>query len=635
MEPSKTAIQEEMYGAEKIQALEGLEAVRKRPGMYIGSTGERGLHHLVYEVVDNSIDEALAGYCSSIRVIIYKNNSISVEDNGRGIPVENHSQFNMSALQVVMTKLHAGGKFDSKTYKVSGGLHGVGISVVNALSSELIVEVKRDGKLWRQTYSKGKPITELEIIGDSNNTGTKIRFSPDFEIMEQGEFSFEILSSKLRELAFLNGGIEITIEDERTEKKNEFKYDGGIISFVEYLNKSKEALHQVLRFNKKIEEVEVEAAIQYTTSYNESIFSFVNNINTTEGGTHLNGFKTALTRVFNKYSKDNKIGDGTLTGEDCREGITAIVSVKMQNPQFEGQTKTKLGNGIMKGIVDTITNEALSTYFEENPSIAKQIVQKCVQAAKVREAAKKARDLARRKGVLDSGSLPGKLWDCSSRKPEECEIYLVEGDSAAGTAKQARDRNYQAILPVFGKILNVEKARLSKVMNSEKLGIIISALGTGVGDEMNIDKIRYHKIILMSDSDVDGSHIKTLHLTLFYRYLRPVIDKGYLYIAQPPLFLIKKGKAKYYALDEKERDKILTEIGKEGVNIQRYKGLGEMNADQLWDTTMNPTSRKLLQINIQDAVEADTVFSMLMGENVEPRKEFIIENAKRVVNLDV
>jgi DNA gyrase subunit B len=635
MESSETAVVKKEYGASEIQALEGMEAVRKRPGMYIGSTGERGLHHLVYEVVDNSIDEALAGFCTVIKVLIHKDGSVSVTDNGRGIPVDHHKQFNMPALQVVMTKLHAGGKFDNNTYKVSGGLHGVGISVVNALSQKLDVEVKRNGKVWKQSYSKGFATSELVVDGEAQETGTKIQFYPDFEVMDKNEFSFEILSSRLRELAFLNGGVRIFIQDERTGKSHDFKYDGGIVSFVEFLNKSKEGLHPTIYTRKELENLEVEVAIQYNTSFSENIFSFVNNINTIEGGTHLNGFKTALTRVLNKYCKDNKISDIVLSGNDVREGLTAVVSVKMPDPQFEGQTKTKLGNGIMKGIVDTITNEGLSSYLEENPSVARAILNKSVQAAQVREAARKARDLARRKGALDSGNLPGKLSDCSSRKPELCELYLVEGDSAAGTAKKARDRNYQAILPVFGKILNVEKARLNKVLNSDKLRLIISALGTGVGEDFNLEKIRYHKVVLMTDSDIDGAHIRTLHLTLFYRYLKPLIENGMLYVAQPPLFLVRKGKEKHYALDEKERDEIIERLGTEGISVQRYKGLGEMNADQLWDTTMDPTQRTFLQISIQDAVEADSTFSMLMGEKVEPRREFIMAHAKDVANLDI
>ncbi|MBW3013519.1 DNA topoisomerase (ATP-hydrolyzing) subunit B [Candidatus Woesearchaeota archaeon] len=628
-------VEKDEYRAEKIQALEGLEAVRKRPAMYIGTVGLRGLHHLVYEVIDNSIDEALAGFCNQIKVVIHKDGKISIADNGRGIPVDMHPKFNVPALQVVMTKLHAGGKFDKKSYKVSGGLHGVGISVVNALSSELIVEIKRDGKIFRQNYSRGNPTSELQIIGDTNETGTTVTFFPDFEIMEQNEFDYETLSFRFRELAFLNPGIKIQIKDERTGKEQEFCYEGGIKSFVQYLNKNKEIMHQPIFISKKTGDIEVEVAIQYNDGYNESIYSFVNNIDTVEGGTHLNGFKTALTRVTNKYLKDNKLEKLTLSGADIREGMTAVINVKVPDPQFEGQTKTKLGNSDVKGIVDSIVTEGLNTYFEENPAVARQIMQKSITAAQAREAARKARELARRKGALDSGNLPGKLADCSSHDPAKCELYLVEGDSAGGSAKQGRDREFQAILPVFGKILNVEKARLNKVLSSEKLRTVISAIGCGVGDEFEISKARYHKIILMADSDVDGSHIKTLYLTLFYRYLRPLIEAGYLYVAQPPLYLIKKGKNLYYALDDKKKDIMLKEIGEDGASIQRYKGLGEMNPKQLWETTMCPETRTLLKITVEDAIQADTVFTMLMGDKVEPRRDFIQQHAREVANLDI
>ncbi|MBW2986958.1 DNA topoisomerase (ATP-hydrolyzing) subunit B [Candidatus Woesearchaeota archaeon] len=627
--------EKEEYKAEKIQALEGLEAVRKRPAMYIGSIGVRGLHHLVYEIIDNSIDEALAGFCTNILVIIHKDGKVSVADNGRGIPVDTHPKFNIPAVQVVMTKLHAGGKFDKKAYKVSGGLHGVGISVVNALSSELIVEVKRDGKIYQQTYSRGNPISELKVIGDTNETGTKVIFIPDFEIMEKNEFDFETLSFRFRELAFLNPGIKIQIKDERTDAEKEFHYEGGIKSFVKFLNKNKEILHQPIYVKKKVGDVEVEVALQYNDSFNEAIYSFVNNIDTVEGGTHLNGFKTALTRVANKYLKENKLDKLTLSGSDIREGMTAVISVKIPDPQFEGQTKTKLGNSEIKGIVDSIITQGLNTYFAENPAVAKQIMQKSINAAQAREAARKARELARRKGALDSGNLPGKLADCSSRDPSKCELFLVEGDSAGGSAKQGRDREFQAILPVFGKILNVEKARLNRVLSSDKLRTVISAIGCGIGDELNIEKARYHKIILMADSDVDGSHIKTLYLTLFYRYLKPLIEAGYLYVAQPPLYLIKKGRGAHYALDDKDKEKILKEIGEEGASIQRYKGLGEMNPKQLWETTMSPESRSLLKITIEDAIQADTVFTMLMGDKVEPRRDFIQQHAREVANLDI
>ncbi|MBD3259025.1 DNA topoisomerase (ATP-hydrolyzing) subunit B [Candidatus Woesearchaeota archaeon] len=622
------------YKAEKIQALEGLEAVRKRPAMYIGSLGGRGLHHLVYEVIDNSIDEALAGFCTQIKIIIHKDGKVSIADNGRGIPVDIHPKFNIPAVQVVMTKLHAGGKFDKKAYKVSGGLHGVGISVVNALSSELIVEVRRDGKLYRQSYSRGKPTSELKEISDTKETGTTIIFQPDYEIMEKNEFDYDTLSFRFRELAFLNPGVEIKIIDERTGKKHDFCYEGGIKSFVQYLNKNKEILHQPIYISKKTDDIEVEVAVQYNDSFNESIYSFVNNINTIEGGMHLNGFKTALTRVANKYLKDNKIEKLTLSGADIREGMTAVISVKIPDPQFEGQTKTKLGNSEVKGIVDSIVTQGLNTYFEENPVVAKQIMQKSINAAQAREAARKARELARRKGALDSGNLPGKLADCSSKDPAKSELFLVEGDSAGGSAKQGRDREFQAILPVFGKILNVEKARLNKVLTSDKLRTVISAIGCGIGDEFEIKKARYHKVILMADSDVDGSHIKTLYLTLFYRYLRPLIEGGYLFVAQPPLYQIKKGKASYYALDEKQKDQILKELG-EKCSLQRYKGLGEMNPKQLWETTMDPQKRKLLKITIEDAIQADTIFTMLMGDKVEPRKDFIQQHAREVANLDI
>ena len=625
---------EQQYTAENIQALEGLEAVRKRPSMYIGSTGERGLNQLFYEIIDNSIDEALAGHCKKINVTILKDGGIEVVDDGRGIPVDIHPKFNVSALEVVMTKLHAGGKFDKESYKVSGGLHGVGISVVNALSEKLIVAVYRNGKIWEQEYSRGAPLTKLKELGTSEKTGTSVRFYPDFTIMEKNEFNFDYLSSRLRELAFLNAGVEITIKDERVDKSHFFKFEGGIVSFVKFLNENKEVLHEPIFFNKKIDNIDAEIAIQYNQTYNSNIFSFVNNINTIEGGTHLNGFKTAITRVCNKYAKENKITDVTLTGEDVREGLTAVISIKIPEPQFEGQTKTKLGNSEVKGIVDAIVNEGLSNYFEENPSIAKIVLQKSSEAARVRDAAKKARDLARKKGGLESGSLPGKLSDCSTRDPQKAEIFLVEGDSAGGTARGGRNREFQAILPVFGKVLNVEKARLHKILSSEKLRTIIAALGTNVGEEFNIDKLRYKKIILMSDSDVDGSHIRILYLTLFYRYFKPIIDNGYLYIAQPPLYLIKKGKVKHYALNDKEKNELIKKLG-DDVAVQRYKGLGEMNADQLWETTMNPETRTLIQININDAVEADSIFTMLMGEKVEARKAFIQEHAKSVANLDV
>ncbi len=636
-ENKQKSVEKESYGASSIQVLGGLEAVRKRPAMYIGSTGIKGLHHLVYEAVDNAIDEALAGFCNKIRVFIHKDNSISVVDNGRGIPVDMHPKFNVPALQVVMTKLHAGGKFDRKSYQVSGGLHGVGISVVNALSSSLSVFVKRDGKLYFQNYKRGLPESEVKILGDTEGKGTKVTFSPDHEIFEKTEYSFDILSSRLRELAFLNRGIEITIKDEREEgKEHVFKYDGGIVSFVDFLNKNKNPLHKVIYFEKEKKGTFLEIAMQYNDGYQENIFSFANNINTIEGGTHLSGFKTALTRVINNYGDQNKLLKGAkLSGDDVREGLTAVISVKLREPQFEGQTKTKLGNHNIKGIVDSMVSEGLSVFFEENPKIAKGVILKSVNAAKAREAARRAQELTRRKGVLEFSSLPGKLADCSNKDPTKCELFLVEGDSAGGSCKQGRNRAFQAILPLKGKILNVEKARLNKVLTNEEIGTIITALGCGVGDEFNLAKARYHKIIIMSDADVDGQHIACLSLTLFYRYMKPLIEAGYLYIAQPPLYLVKKGKSKQYVYSDEEKNKLLKEIGTEGVNLQRYKGLGEMNPKQLWETTMDPKTRTMKQVTIEDAVEADKTFTMLMGDEVEPRKQFILEHAKDVVNLDV
>ncbi len=624
------------YGAENISVLEGLEAVRKRPAMYIGSISSRGLHHLVYEVVDNSIDEAMAGHCTKIIVVIHEDGRVSVTDNGRGIPVQMHPKFNMPALQVALTKLHAGGKFDSNTYKVSGGLHGVGISVVNALSKKLDIEVKRDAKIWHQKYEVGDPVTELTALGDTEETGTKVTFLPDDSIFETTDFKFDILSARLRELAFLNKGIEITIQDKRTDKEHVFKYDGGINSFVKFLNKNKNGIHDVLYFEKKANDIELEISIQYNDSYQENIFSFVNNINTHEGGTHLIGFKTALTRVINNYSEKNNLSkEVKIVGDDTREGLTAIISIRVPEPQFEGQTKTKLGNYEVKGIVDSIVSEKLALFFEENPGIAKKVVFKCISSAKAREAAKKARDLTRRKGALEFSSLPGKLADCSNKDPEKCEVFLVEGDSAGGSAKQGRNRAFQAILPLRGKILNVEKARLNKVLSSEEISTVITAIGANIGDEFNIAKIRYHKIIIMTDADVDGQHISCLLLTFFYRYMREVIEHGYLYIAQPPLYLVKKGKVAKYAYSEKEKEVLVEELGDQGISIQRYKGLGEMNPEQLWQTTMNKDTRKIKQVHIEDAVMADEVFTVLMGDQVEPRRNFILENAKEVNELDI
>ncbi|SHK03945.1 DNA topoisomerase (ATP-hydrolyzing) subunit B [Tepidibacter formicigenes] len=629
------------YGASQIQVLEGLEPVRKRPGMYIGSTGPRGLHHLVYEVVDNSIDEALAGYCSEIYVSLEDNGSVFIADNGRGIPVEKHPQTGKSTVETVLTVLHAGGKFGAGGYKVSGGLHGVGISVVNALSEWVEVIVKRDGKIHNQKYERGNPITELSVIGDTEETGTTVIFKPDSTIFEEIEFKYETLEHRLRELAFLNKGIKIILEDKRQdkEKKKEFHYNGGLIEFVKHLNKTRNIIHEdVVYFEKKVDEYVVEISMQYTDGYTENIYSFANNINTHEGGSHLSGFKTALTRTLNDYSRKNKFlkeKDINLSGEDIREGLTAIISVKIPEPQFEGQTKTKLGNTEVRGIVESVTVNEFGAFLEENPTSARIIVDKALRAQRAREAAKKARELTRRKNVLESTSLPGKLADCSEKDPAKSEVFLVEGDSAGGSAKQGRDRATQAILPLRGKILNVEKSRLDKILNSEEIRNMITAFGCGVGDEFDSEKLRYHKIVIMTDADVDGAHIRTLLLTFFFRYMRPLIDNGYVYIAQPPLYKIKKGKQEVYAYSDKELNKILDEMGRGSIDIQRYKGLGEMNAEQLWETTMDPETRTLLQVSIQDAALADEIFSMLMGDKVEPRRNFIEENAKYVDNLDI
>ncbi|MDP3766205.1 MAG: DNA topoisomerase (ATP-hydrolyzing) subunit B [Nanoarchaeota archaeon] len=633
----ETKTEDSSYEAKDIQVLAGLSAVRKRPAMYIGSTDIKGLHHLVYEAVDNSIDEALVGFCNKISVIIHKDGFITISDNGRGIPVDIHPKLNKPAVEVVMTKLHAGGKFDKKVYKVSGGLHGVGISVTNALSKELIVEVKRNGKIHQQKYQYGKPVTELKIIGDVDvkDTGTTVKFLPDEQIFSTTEFSFEILSSRLRELAFLNKGIKIIIEDERTDKKNEFEYDGGIVSFVEYLNKNKNPLHKTIYSSKSKNGVQLEYALQYNDSYQENVFSFANTINTYEGGTHLIGFKTALTRVMNNYIEKNNMKGIKLTSEDTREGLTAVISIKVPEPQFEGQTKTKLGNSEIKGLVDSIVNDSLSSYLEENPQIAKSIIYKCINSAQAREAAHKARELARRKGVLNHGFLPGKLADCSEKDPEKCELFIVEGDSAGGSAKQGRNREFQAVLPLRGKILNVEKARLNKIFENAEIITTVTAIGTNVGEEFDITKARYHKLIIMTDADVDGSHIRTLLLTFFYRYLQPLIEAGYVYIAQPPLYKVTKGKMLKYVYSDEELEKLLKEIGRDGAILQRYKGLGEMNPEQLWETTMDTSNRTILQVTLLDAVEADKMFTLLMGDQVEPRRKFIEQHAKEVVNLDV
>ncbi len=629
------------YNADKIQVLEGLEAVRKRPAMYIGSTDAYGLHHLVYEVVDNSIDEALAGFCDTITVILHKNTSVEVIDNGRGIPVDIHPTHKVSALEVVMTKLHAGGKFDNEAYKVSGGLHGVGISVVNALSKELTAEVHKDGKRYIQSYKRGLPVGKVKMAGPTKQTGTRVVFIPDDQIFETVDYNFDTLSKRLRELAFLNAGVKITLRDERKKgKEHLFQFKGGIVSFVQHLNESKTPIiKKPIYFRTTRGKIDVEIALEYIDSYSETVFTYANNINTREGGTHMIGFKSGLTRVINEYLKKEKKADKNgvqLSGDDVREGLVAIVSVKLPNPQFEGQTKMKLGNGEVKGIMESIVNENLSIHFDENPQDARKIIDKCLQSARARIAAKKARDLTRRKSALENDTLPGKLADCSERDPMLCELYLVEGDSAGGSAKQGRDRNFQAILPLKGKILNVEKSRLDKILSNDEIKTIITAIGTGIGsDEFNINKARYHKIIIMTDADVDGSHIKTLLLTFFYRYMQELIKQGFLYIAKPPLYNIRVGKESYYAYTDNERDTIIKKNEKGKANIQRYKGLGEMNPDQLWETTMDPNKRTLMKVRIEDEVEAEEAFSVLMGDAVEPRRKFIEENAQHVQNLDI
>lgn len=628
------------YNAQQITVLKGLEAVKRRPAMYIGDVSIRGLHHLVYEVVDNSIDEALAGFCTEINVMIHKNNSITVIDNGRGIPVDMHPTQKKSALEVVMTMLHAGGKFDKKSYKVSGGLHGVGVSVVNALSEWCEVEVYREGNVYYQKYNRGVPLEKVKLIGKTNKKGTKTIFLPDKEIFKKINYNYEILCERLRELAFLNRNLLITIEDERDGKSDKFQYKGGLISFVQYLDQNRNPIQKKpIIIEGERDNVPLEIALQYNTGYTENIFSYVNNIHTIEGGSHLVGFKTALTRTLNNYALKNNLlknVDFTLTGEDVREGLTAIISVKHLNPQFEGQTKTKLGNSEVKGIVETIVGDGLSLFLEKNPSEARKIIDKCITSARSREAARKAREITRRKGILNGGGLPGKLADCSIKSPEDTELYLVEGDSAGGSAKQGRDRRFQAILPLKGKILNVEKARIDKILSNEEIRTIITALGAGIGaDDFDINKIRYGKIIIMTDADVDGAHIRTLLLTFFFRYMKELIEKRYIYIAQPPLYRITKGKQEFYAYDDDERDAIFNRIGKNGINIQRYKGLGEMNPDQLWKTTMDPENRTVLQVTIEEAFKADLIFSTLMGDKVEPRRKFIEEHAKFVKNLDV
>ncbi len=634
-----------VYGEDQIQVLEGLEAVRKRPGMYIGSTSSRGLHHLVYEIVDNSIDEALQGFCDHIQVSINEDNSITVVDNGRGIPVGRHAKMGISTLEVVHTVLHAGGKFGGDGYKVSGGLHGVGASVVNALSEWMIVDVSREGKVHRQRYERGAPVTPVTDIEVTESTGTKTTFKPDPEIFEEIDYDYEILLKRFREIAFLNRNVIISLEDLRSEEPLSvtLHYEGGIMSFVEYINKNKEIIHpEVIYFSGSKESADIEIALQYTDSYNENVYSYANNIPTSEGGTHMTGFKTAITKVINDYAR--KIGilkeaDKNLSGEDVREGMTAIVNIKLQEPQFEGQTKTKLGNADIRGFTEGVVTEKMAYIFEENPKMARIIVEKSILSFRAREAARKARELTKRKSALESSSLPGKLADCQERDPSKCEIFIVEGDSAGGSAKQGRDRKIQAILPLWGKMLNVEKSREDKVYGNEKLSPIITALGTGIGEDFDLNRLRYHKVIIMADADVDGSHIRTLLLTFFYRYMRPLVDSGHIYIAQPPLFKVKRGKEEHYVYNERELAKLLKEKqwrkDDNSVSMQRFKGLGEMNAEQLWETTMNPDSRVIKKVESEDGVITDETLTILMGEKVEPRKEFIQKYAKSVSNLDI
>ena len=634
---------EHKYGADQIQVLEGLEAVRKRPGMYIGSVSIRGLHHLVYEIVDNCVDEALAGYCTHIHIIIEKGNIISVEDDGRGIPVDIHPKTHISAAETVYTVLHAGGKFGGDSgYKVSGGLHGVGASVVNALSEWVEVTIQRDGGLYQMKFQRGKTVEKLTRLGDSKKTGTKVRFLADDTIFETLEYDFGTLEERFREIAFLNKGLHITIEDQRDDenlKKSEFCFEGGLNSFVEYLNKNKEKIHPLPIYIEKDGEVPVEIALQYTTAYSENIYTFVNNINTIEGGTHLEGFKRGITKVFNDYARSHNIlkeKDSNLLGEDIREGMTAVISVKVKEPQFEGQTKTKLGNSNVTGIVQSMVVEVLAPFLEENPSVAKAILEKCISASRAREAARKARELVRRKNSLESTTLPGKLADCSEKDASQCEVYIVEGDSAGGSAKQGRDRRFQAILPLWGKMLNVEKSRADKIYNNEKLQPVILAVGAGIGADFDINKIRYGKVIIMADADVDGAHIRTLLLTFFFRYMRPLIENGNVFLAQPPLYkLSKKGFKDVYCYTDEEMAQHLAEMGRDNVNIQRYKGLGEMNPEQLWETTMNPETRIMVKVTMEDAIKADATFNVLMGDEIAPRREFIEQNAKYVKNLDI
>ena len=629
------------YDASKIKVLEGLEAVRKRPGMYIGSTGEKGLHHLVYEIIDNSVDEALAGFCKNIVVTIGEGDTITVKDDGRGIPTGINPKYKKSAVEIALTILHAGGKFDSGTYKVSGGLHGVGVSVVNALSEHLTVTVYQNGQIHQQKYERGKPITKLEVIGKTKETGTTVFFKPDYEIFSELVYNYDTLKHRIRELAFLNKGLKITLKDEREGKEQEetFHYEGGIIEFVEYANRGKEKLtNEIIYFEKESDVCLLDVAMQYTTSFSESIYSFANNINTVEGGMHVNGFKTALTRSINAYARKYSIlkeNEENLSGDDIREGLTVVISVKISDPEFEGQTKTKLGNPEVRGYVDTTVGDNITAYLEEHPQEAKIIVEKALTAQRARKAARKAKDLVRRKSVLESTALPGKLADCREKDPAKCEIYLVEGDSAGGSAKLGRNPKTQAILPLRGKILNVEKARLDRMLNADTIRSMITAFGTGISDEFDIEKARYHKIVIMTDADVDGAHIRTLLLTFFYRYMRGLIDAGYVYIAQPPLYKLEKQKKVWYLYSDEELEEKLNEIGRDKIGLQRYKGLGEMNGEQLWDTTMNPENRTLLQVTIDDAAYADEIFSILMGDQVQPRKDFITENARKVKNLDI
>jgi len=636
-------MEEESYSAKDIQVLKDLTAVRKRPAMYIGDTGNRGLHHLVNEVLDNSVDEAIIGFCTAIDVIIHSDNSVTVRDNGRGIPVDIHKEYNLPAVEVVMTKLHAGGKFDDKVYKVAGGLHGVGISVVNALSEWLEVEVCRNGQSYFQRYERGKPVCELKAVSrpEENNgaCGTKVRFKPDSRIFGSYEIDANVLTTRLRELAFLNKGLSISLEDERTGEGKTFRYEGGIASFLKYINRDKRVLHVPILFKDEKDDVKVEIGILYNDSYSENIFSFVNNVKTIEGGKHLSGFKAALTRALNEYGKaNNLLKKMSLDGDDVREGLTAVISLQLKEPQFEGQTKTKLGNSEVKGIVESIVREHLWDFLDEHPTDATAIIKKAVDAARAREAARHAREIVRKKDFI-TDSLPGKLADCSERDPAKKEIYIVEGDSAGGSAKQARDKNFQAILPIRGKILNVEKARLDKILKSNEIRALVTALGAGIGDDFDLEKARYHKVVIMSDADIDGAHIRTLLLTFFYRYMQELVSTTHVYIAMPPLYMVKKGKEVRYAFSDDEYMKILEELnvkeGDAGVKIQHYKGLGEMNAEQLWETTMNPLTRCIKQVNLADAAEADWLFTVLMGEEVEPRRNFIQAHAKEVMNLDI